>query len=138
MGGSLRPLVSRRAYDFSNIVTNGQTVATVVHRSVDITQADAAELCVRIHEISNDSAGNVIRVVAKPVGISPQEPDLDFLADEVAAVEIGTSGENPAGTLLIDALTSPFGSAIQLSVEGVRTADDTVTATISVDLLIRD
>ncbi|MEZ4427434.1 MAG: hypothetical protein R3A51_07010 [Nannocystaceae bacterium] len=139
MSGFLRPLISRRTFDFTGI-SNPSIVSAIALRSVDVANAKSAELCVRVHANTNPQTGNKVRVVAKPVSLTREEPNADFLADEVGNVDIGTDGDYPPGTLLIDAFTKPFGGAIQLSVEGFKSAaiDDTLMVTISVDLVMRD
>lgn len=135
MGSSVKTLITRRQYDFSGIMTGTQTVSVIVLRSVDVTYGEVAELCVRVHANDN-SIGGKLRVVAKPVSLTAEEPETDFLASSVCAIDVGTS---TSGTLLLDDLTEPFGNAIQLVVEGVkRTTDGTLKATISVDLVMRD
>ena len=135
MGTSPKNLVTRRQYDFSSIQTGTNTVSVVVLRSVDVTYGETAELCVRVHANDNTIGGKV-RVVAKPISLTPEEPETDFLAPAVATIDVGTSS---AGTLILESFSEPFGSAVQLVVEGVkRTTDGTLNATISVDVVMRD
>lgn len=135
MGSSIKNVITRREYDFTDIQTGTKTASVVVLRSVDVTYGETAELCVRVHSNDNSIEGDV-RVVAKPISLTPEEPETDFLADAVAIASVGASA---AGTLVLDSFTEPFGNAVQLVVEGVKyTTDGTLKATISVDIVMRD
>jgi hypothetical protein len=128
--------VTRREYDFTNSATVA-TVSVVVLRSVDVSYGETAELCVRVHSKTNAVDGGTVRVVAKPISLTPEEPDVDFLGSEVANADIDSSVTAPF--LMLDAFTAPFGNAVQLYVEGVKgNTDGVMKATISVDLVMRD
>ncbi len=136
MGTKTKALITRREYDFTNSAT-ATTLSVPVLRSVEVSLGETAELCVRVHANTNAVDGGSIRVVAKPVSLTPEEPDTDFLGGEVANADIDSSVSAPH--LMLDSFTAPFGNAIQLTVEGVKgDTDGTMKATISVDLVMRD
>ncbi len=134
MGIKTAHLVTKRRYNFTAIQL-GQTVTAVALRSASVDYGETAELLVRVHDVDIGSSSTV-EVVAKPISITPEEPETDYLGAAVATVTLNSS--TTAGSLQLSSLTAPFGAAIQLQVSGTcATAMDPVDATISVSLVCK-
>jgi hypothetical protein len=112
------------------------SVSVVALRAVSVDFGETVELLVRLHALDMGASSN-IKVIAKPVSITPEEPDVDYLGDAVATVTINSSKNVPC--LLLASLTPPFGTAIQLQISGIcGSASESVDATISVALVCKD
>ena len=136
MGSKPKNIITKRFYDFANI-KGVSTLETVALRSVDVSYGEKAELLVRVHS-SSIGATSAVKVVAAPVNITPEEPDVDYLGDPVATVTINSGVSAPA--LSLASFTAPFGTSVQVRVIGTcaSAGPESIEATISVDLVCKD
>jgi len=78
-------------------------------------------------------------VKAYPVSLTAESPDTDFLSTSVASVAITTTAATTPA-LKLGSLSTPFGHMVQIVLEADQdaAAAQTITATLSIDLLARD
>lgn len=106
----------------------------VLVRAMDVTDAKDITLSVRVH--SRTVSGGSIQVIARAISLTSEEPDVDFLSagSDLATITLNAS----APTLHLASLSTPFGSMIRILVKGTGATASTITATISIDLVVRD
>lgn len=137
MGAKTKNLISKRLYDFANI-KGTSTVETIALRSVDVSYGEKAELLVRVHSAAFGASSN-IKVSATPVSITPEEPDVDYIASSaVGTVMLDTNTSAPS--LQLASLTAPYGGSVQIRVSGCCAAagPESIQAALSVDLVCKD
>lgn len=129
-------VISRRAFDFTNLAASG-TLEVVMVRAANVVAWADATLLVRVHGLTVPS-GAKLELVAKAIAPSPDAPAIDFLAvDPVATVLLDSTVSAPA--LRSAALSAGFGSHVQLVLRATQaTSPATFTAEISADLVLRE
>lgn len=133
MSGVVHSVITKRAFTFSSL-TNAGDMEVVLVRAMDVTDAKDITLSVRVH--SRTVSGGSIQVIARAISLTSEEPDVDFLSagSDLATITLNAS----APTLHLASLSTPFGSMIRILVKGTGATASTITATISIDLVVRD
>ncbi len=133
MSGIIHTIITRRTFTFSNL-GNTLTQDVPLTRAVDVTDARDITLAVRVH--SRTVSGGSIQVIARAISLTSEEPDVDFLSagSDLATITLNTA----APTLHLASLSTPFGQMVRVLVVGTGGTSVTITATISVDLIVRD
>jgi hypothetical protein len=130
----VKTIITKRQFDFTDLQTSA-SLDVIVLRAVDVTFGEEVELSVRVHGGTIQS-GHSIEVLVKPVSITPEEPEVDYLGATVATANLPTAVEP---MLIIEQLSVPFGAAVQVVVRGTKDgAAGALQATISADLVERD
>lgn len=133
---NLVPFLSRKVYDHS-AMSGSVTVDTVLVRALDVIDARAGELLVRIHTINVLSPGQ-LRLLAFTTSPSPDSPETDFVLTSpvIAQATLETAS---VGQLVRVALTSGFGSHLRLVLRAVVAAGaQSHKATLSAALALRE
>lgn len=135
MPAQVRNIITLREYDFTELVKNN-TSEIIVIRALDVSFGEEADVCVRVHS-ATVHAGHSIKVIARPISITDEEPEVDYIGGDVATATIDNDTND--GEMLIAALTPPFGVTVQVVVQGIMgNSQETLKAKISVDLVERD
>lgn len=136
MAGTLHNVCARRTFTFSNTAVSS-TIEIPVVRAMDVTDAKAIELLVRVHAVTIGSTAT-IAVKAYAISITSEEPDVDFL-NSTAVGTVTLNSSTVTESLSLATLSTPFGHMLRISVAGTQAASaQTITATLSIDLLARD
>lgn len=133
MSGIVQSVITRRTFTFTNL-GNALTQEVPLVRALDVTDGKELTLLVRVH--SRTITAGSIQVIARAISLTNEEPNTDFLSagSDLATITLNTA----APTLHLASLSTPFGSMIRILVTGTGSTAATITATISVDLVIRD
>ena len=135
-GGRTIPILSRRLFDFSNLAASA-TEEVVCARAIDVSAFKHGVLVTRIHERTIGGTADLsVRVLS--TWPSEEEPETDFFNGSPAAVTTFGNGNAPA--LLTSTLSTAFGPALRVVVRGNQPggSPDTIMATLSVDLVLRE
>jgi hypothetical protein len=134
MSGIVHTILTRRTFTFTNL-GNTLTQDVPLMRAVDVTDAKDITLAVRVHS-RTFSGGGSIQVIARAISLTSEEPDVDFLSagSDLATITLNTA----APTLHLASLSTPFGQMVRVLVVGTGATAATITATISIDLIVRD
>lgn len=128
MTGHIHTVITRRTFDFSK-VQSGQTQDVPLVRAIDVTNAKALELIVRVH--SRTITAGQVDVIAQAVSLTAEEPDTDF----VYGTALGTITLNTAAPVLhLANLTAPFGHMVRIILRATGGASATITVGLSIDL----
>lgn len=141
MTGTVHSIVTRRAFTFTNVATSN-SVEIPLLRAMDVTDAKAIELMVRVHSLTIGSGASVA-IKAYALSLTSEEPDTDFLSPSssspTALATITLNNSSSAPSLQLASLSTPFGHMIRVTVTGSQPAgSQTITVTLSIDVLIRD
>lgn len=133
MSGSVQCVITRRAFDFSNLA-NATTMEVPLVRALEIAEATSIDLVVRVH--NRNITGGSIQVIARAISLTSEEPETDFVSagSDLAAITLNAASP----VLHLASLSTPFGSMIRVLVKGTGATAATITATISVDIVVRD
>lgn len=136
MSGVVHNVITRRQFVFTNVSAN-QTLDVPLVRAIDITDAKAIDLVVRVHALTVSSTAS-ITVRTRAVSLTNDEPDVDF----TNTTELGTATLDSAVTapaLVTATLSGTFGHMLRVIVRGSQPGSAvTLTATLSIDLVVRD
>lgn len=136
MAGTLHNITTRRTFTFTNTALSS-TIEVPVVRALDIADAKALELLVRVHSVTIGSGASLL-IKAYAISLTSEEPDTDFL-NSTALATVTLSSSTTAPSLSLAALTTPFGHMVRITVSGTQAgSSQTITATLSIDLLAHD
>lgn len=138
MSGMVHNVISRRQFTFTTVAGSG-TLDIPLVRAIDVSEAKAVDVVVRVHALTGASATATIAIHSRAISLTSEEPDVDF----TNSTELGTVTLNnltpTAPCLALGALTAPYGHMIRMFVRGIQPASAvTLSATLSVDLVVRD
>jgi hypothetical protein len=137
MAGETIELFSRVPYDFSGLA-NGTNSELVMNPYVEVSQWNQGVLAVRVLALSL-VAGSEIRVIARPIVLSAEDPQISFVNTNVS-YETNLNVTGTAPTLLMVPLTANFGGGLRIFVRGARggTGGSFITATLAASLVMKD
>lgn len=136
MVATLHNVSTRRTFTFTNTALSS-TIEVPVVRALDVTDAKTLELLVRVHSVTIGS-GASITVKAYAVSLTNEEPDTDFV-NSTAVATVTLNNSTSAQSLSLATLSTPFGHMVRITVSGTQAgSSQTITATLSIDLLARD
>ncbi len=134
MSGTLLSLLEMTSYDFDDIGDDGE-VAQLVASNVDVSRWPHGELLVRVHSHTIGTGAGLAVEVRRALP-SPQDPSRRFEQDAIASAPLTSSTTAPS--LIVDALTEPLGSYVNVYVIAAQPANNTtLSATISVELVLK-
>lgn len=138
MSGIVHNIITRRPFTFSSVAGSGQLDVPLI-RALDVSDAKAIDVVVRIHA-ANFGTGSTIAVIAQAVSLTSEEPNVDFIfSAAVGTLTITKAIADTAPTLHLGSLTPPWGHMIRIYLKGTQPASPvTLTATLSIDLVVRD
>lgn len=132
MSNYVENIITKRLFDFSK-VQSAQTQDIPLCRAIDVTDAKAIDLVIRVHS-RTISAGS-IDVITQAVSLTSDEPDTDFISGTaLATVTLNTA----APVLHLASLSSPFGHMIRIILRATGAASATIQAVLSIDIVKRD
>lgn len=136
MSGVVHNVITRRQFVFTN-VSASQTLDVPLVRAIDVADAKAIDLVVRVHALTVSSTAT-ITVRTRAVSLTSEEPDVDFTnLTELGTATLDTTVTAPA--LVTATLSGTFGHMIRVFVRGSQPGSAvTLTATLSIDLVVRD
>ena len=137
MSAIVQNVITRRQFTFTNVAA-GNTLDVPLVRALEVTDAKAIEVMVRVHALTVSSTAS-ISVRCRAVSLTSEEPNVDFTnTTELGTITIDNTVTAPA--LLLASLTGPWGNMIRIFVRGSQPggAAVTLTATLSIDLVLRD
>ena len=132
MSGSIDTIITKRLFDFSK-VASGQTQDIHLVRAIDVTDAKAVDLIVRVH--SRTITAGSVDVIAQAVSLTAEEPDTDFVYGTALATIPLVSA---APVLHLASLTAPFGHMIRVILRATGGASATIQVYLSIDVVKRD
>ena len=136
MSGIRIPLIRLIPFDFDN-VENGETVAVIMRKEVDIRPWTTVMLGVRVHEanIVDSSDTPFITVKAKNIDQTVEDPSQTFVGATLASIAVGKTTSAPS--LILDTFSAQA-AAVEISIEGSTTRYTTsLTASLSVFLICK-
>lgn len=136
MTGTVHTVITRRQFTFTN-VSGSNTLDLPLVRAIDVTDAKAIDVVVRVHALTLSSTAT-ITIRTRPVSLTSEEPDVDFTnTTELGTITLDTTVTAPA--LLVTSLSGTWGHMIRILVRGSQPASTVaLTATLSIDLVVRD
>lgn len=137
MAGTVHNVITRRQFAFTTVAGSSALDVPLV-RAIDVTEAKSIDVVVRVHALTVSSTAT-ITIHTRAVSLTSEEPDVDFTnTTELGTVTLNTS--TPAAPCLVTAtLSGTFGHMIRMFVRGTQPgAPVTLTATLSIDLVVRD
>lgn len=138
MSGMVQNVITRRQFTFTGVAA-GSTLDVPLVRAIDVSDAKAIDVVVRVHALTVSSTAE-ITVRTRAISLTSEEPDVDF----TNTTELGTITLNAstaaAPTLLVTSLSGTWGHMIRMFVQGSQPAGGavTLTATLSIDIVGRD
>jgi len=113
------------------------TIEIPLVRALDTVSAKALELVVRVHSVTIGS-GASIAIKAYAISLTSEEPDTDFI-NSTAVATVTLNNSTTAPSLSLGSLSTPFGHMVRITISGTQAgSSQTITATLSIDLLERD
>lgn len=137
MAGTVRNVITRRQFSFTSVAASS-TLDVPLVRAIDVSDAKALDVVVRVHALTVSSTAT-ITIHSRAVSLTSEEPDVDFTnTTELGTLTLNTSTPT-APCLVLGSLTAPFGHMIRMFVRGTQPGSTvTLTATLSIDLVVRD
>src|SRR5690606_2894740 len=90
MSGTVHSVISRRQFTFTN-VSASNTLDVPLVRAIDVTDAKAIDVVVRVHALTVSSTAS-ITIFARPISLTNEEPDVDFTnATDLGTITLNTS-----------------------------------------------
>src|SRR5262245_26425982 len=128
------PVLPKRVYNFSNIVT-GVTVSVPIVERIAVAEYTSVAIVLRAHTAT--VTNGTLDFVLWPDGWTPQDPGLSFVIPSqiFAAAQISSSTVAPALYIYSGSLATA-GEYVDLMVRATRTSG-TLSAAVSVDLILR-
>lgn len=136
MAGTVHNVITRRQFTFTNVTTSNNLEVPLV-RAIDVTDAKAIDVVVRVHALTVSSSAS-ITIHTRAVSLTSEEPDVDFTnTTELGTITLDTTVTAPA--LKVTSLSGTWGHMIRMFVRGTQPGSAvTLTATLSIDLVVRD
>ena len=138
MSGMVHNVITRRQFTFTAVGVGG-TVDVPLVRAIDVSDARAIDVVVRVHALTVSSTAS-ITIRTRAVSLTSEEPDVDFTnTPELGTVTLDAATA-AAPVLVLGSLSAPWGHMIRIFVRGTQAAASavTLTATLSIDLVVRD
>ena len=136
MSGRIVNVMPRRHFDFGGLISAGSITSTVVQRC-DVSRYGKVEMVVRVHDLTKD-AGTTLQVIAYTDAHTSEQPGTYFLGS-TALGTVTIADNDPAGTVHVAELSSPFGGMIAIVVYALQNNnDDDINADLSIDLVLTE
>jgi len=140
MSGRAVRVLSMSEFDFGGIAKASSIVNTIA-KNIDVSQWTSAELVARLHSVSWPQNGNgdaSLKVIALQDGFTEEDPAASFLGSSLGSCSF--TDPDPAESMVVSALSTPMSGMITVQLEASQDSgvQGTLTATLSVDLILRD
>lgn len=143
MSGIVHNIISKRSFIFSGVAGLG-SLETPLIRAIDISDAKAIDLVVRLHSGTIGSGASIV-VKAYAISLTSDEPDTDFMVGGAVSPTALTGSVTFNGTgvvtpqLGLATLTPPFGHMIRITITATQpSTPQTITPSLSIDIVVRD
>jgi hypothetical protein len=140
MPGKTIPVFSMRSFDFSNLSTDGKS-EIIVTKGIHASPYTEGKFLVRVH---SGTVGGTATITIRAATWAPCSDDPsnnnNFIGDIVATATVDNSAAMAAPNLATANLTSNFGGQLLIAVCGNQssTAEETITAVLSAELVLKD
>lgn len=141
MAGTLVTIIPPSEFTFTSV---GATASeTIIARALSVVPYREGVLVARIHSKSNTAAGasQALSVVVRAVAPTSDDPTAEFAVttSDVAVVTFNCNSSTSAPMMAVGAFTAPFSPFVRVLLRAVQgTQNDVFTATVSVDLVLRE
>ena|SRR5258706_14644986 len=129
MAGSLLKVLPKRIFDFGHLVV-GQTQSLYLAERIDISQYNDGMAALRVHAIT--LTGGTISLTIHGDGYTDEDPGLIFRSTISASGSLGSTA--PA---LVTWGATIRGNYMAIDITGNRTSAAALSATLSLDLILR-
>lgn len=140
MAGTLITVIPKTDFEFTPVGTTASE--TIIARALNAVPYREGVLVARVHsKSSTTSAGQTLSVVIRAVAPSVDDPSVDFelTGSDVASVSFNCSATYPCPMMAVGAFVAPFAPQLRVLLRySQATQNDVFTASISVDLVMRE